>query len=343
MIPLLLLVAAEILLFIHFSRTATDEIIMVKTLLSSYHPALQASHQSQNRIRFQVISEELMRKVFKYPTVDSIILQSLDGTILFQTNPIFNNSRLNEAIIPHEGFVWSIKYHQPTIESWVIMLKTALAGTLLWAGIMIMIGLQSPQKAIPVEKTASEPDPAPGLTPHAPDTPNFTAPSHVQAIQPQIQAELPATTKPEEFLYRLENEIKRCAEFAIDLSLCLVQYPSRVSLDDSRKTIIEEFIHEDLIFLLPKNVFAIILPHHDLDQSMARTELFMRKSDKNIPDSHEMTSGLSSRSGRLIDAKRLYKESMISLKKASIKQGRLVGFRADPTRYRNYLTHQKIV
>jgi GGDEF domain-containing protein len=107
-----------------------------------------------------------------------------------------------------------------------------------------------------------------------------------------------------------------------------------------------EFSHEDLIFEFGSDTFCVILPQHDLDQAIVRSELVMKKAEglkeKEFKKPFEITVGLTSRNGRLLDASRFMKEGQVALRKASREEGRIVGFRPDPVRFRNFLRHQRV-
>jgi GGDEF domain-containing protein len=153
----------------------------------------------------------------------------------------------------------------------------------------------------------------------------------------------------ERFLrFRLDKELERNAENAMDLSVALFQFKGLIPADFSQAAglLLSEYSHEDLIFEYGVDTFCVILPQHDLDQAIARAELVMRKADSQREDhfkgSFELTVGLSSRNGRLLDAQRFLKEAMVAVKKASREEGRIVGFRPDPVRFRNFLRHQRV-
>jgi hypothetical protein len=149
-----------------------------------------------------------------------------------------------------------------------------------------------------------------------------------------------------EFLYRLDKELARAAENSMDLAICLLQSMAfKNSQENAYAILLKEFTHEDLIFPLSNSSFALIFPYNDLDQAIVRIELFLKKTQNNHYE-HQLfshaTAGLSSRSGRLIEAKRVYKEAIIALRRSDPLQARISGFRADPTRYRHFLTHFKV-
>lgn len=153
----------------------------------------------------------------------------------------------------------------------------------------------------------------------------------------------------ERFLkFRLDKELERNAENALDLSLAIFRYEGLSEEDHTAAAglLLGEFSHEDLIFEFGKDTFCVILPQHDLDQAIVRSELVMKKTEglKDSAFAHpfEMTVGLTSRNGRLLDANRFLKEGQVALKKASREEGRIVGFRPDPVRFRSFLRHQRV-
>lgn len=152
------------------------------------------------------------------------------------------------------------------------------------------------------------------------------------------------------FAYRLKKELERASENAQDLSLAFLEFePSTETvLHWGVKLLLEEFIHEDLIFRMDKTVFALILPQLGFDQSIAHLEMMYRKLERlqETGASHlekmSIMSGLSSRNGRLVAPERLIEEAQTALSKTDRKKGRIVGFRPDPTKFRNFLKHTKI-
>jgi hypothetical protein len=85
----------------------------------------------------------------------------------------------------------------------------------------------------------------------------------------------------------------------------------------------------------------VIIPNIDLDQGMAKSELFHDRILRSLSSAFQKTdlcAGLSSRSGRLIDADRLIFETEKALEKAlRDPESPLVAFKSDPEKYRSFI------
>lgn len=147
--------------------------------------------------------------------------------------------------------------------------------------------------------------------------------------------------------FRLTKELERSAENAVDMCMALFRFArlSPAEHANAAGLLLADFSHEDLIFEMGPNTFCVLLPQHDLDQAIARAELFIRKAEEKLLRTGQpitVLAGLSARNGRLIDAKRFIKEAQLAVNKANLREGRIVGFRPDPARFRNYLRHHKM-
>jgi GGDEF domain-containing protein len=195
----------------------------------------------------------------------------------------------------------------------------------------------------------------PGTAPSGPARPEASAAS----AAPQARAEerdskfvlLDRKTgvTQERFLkFRLDKELERNAENAMDLSLAIFRFAGLAADDYSAAAalLLGEFSHEDLIFEFGDDMYCVILPQHDLDQAIVRSELVVKKTENaksnTFKQPFELTVGLTSRNGRLLDAGRFIREGQTALKKASREEGRIVGFRPDPVRFRSFLRHQRV-
>jgi len=113
---------------------------------------------------------------------------------------------------------------------------------------------------------------------------------------------------------RLASELHRCASFEQDLVFLVIEYKSNEKMEDNQyREFAEEavgfFAMRDLIFERGENGISIIIPNINLDQGMQKSEDFRSRIYANFPASFEnkgkILIGLSSRSGRLIEADRL--------------------------------------
>jgi hypothetical protein len=102
------------------------------------------------------------------------------------------------------------------------------------------------------------------------------------------------------------------------------------------------FTLRDLIFEKGDQGIAVISPNIDLDQGFLKSEEFRERMLKKLPDSSktrsELCVGLSSRSGRLIEAERLlFEASQALLKALADPLSPIVAFKSDPEKYRDFI------
>jgi hypothetical protein len=141
---------------------------------------------------------------------------------------------------------------------------------------------------------------------------------------------------------RLSLELERAAFNDQDLTLVITRLPG-LAPGSSRyrwmaRLLLENFKFEDLIFEYGQDSFAVVLTNTDLDQGIRATEEFQRKNAAGLAKERiEPVYGLSSRNGRLIEGPRLLKEANAAVDRAKETQGRIVGFRPDPQRYRQHI------
>ena len=151
---------------------------------------------------------------------------------------------------------------------------------------------------------------------------------------------------------RLFSELHRCASFEQDLVLLVMELKCSRKVSDSiynqfTDEAANSFAMRDLIFGKGDNGIAIIMPNTDLEHGMAKAEDFCNKTTAKLPgvfnqqagkEAIELCIGLSSRSGRLIEADRLILEANTALEKAvSDPSSRIIAFRSDPEKYRDFV------
>jgi GGDEF domain-containing protein len=133
---------------------------------------------------------------------------------------------------------------------------------------------------------------------------------------------------------RLGLELERSAYNDQDLSCMLIRFADVSGADaySSRaKQILEAFQFEDLCFEYDETSYCVIVPNTELTQAIRQAESFRKRHPK-------CTIGLSARSGRLVEAQRVLTEADRSLSRAAAERGRIVGFRPDPKKYRQFIT-----
>jgi NADH:ubiquinone oxidoreductase subunit 6 (subunit J) len=146
---------------------------------------------------------------------------------------------------------------------------------------------------------------------------------------------------------RLESELRRCASFEQDLALLVMEFKCVQKIDDALARQIAEqavafFGMRDLIFERGEKGITVIIPSIDLEQGMSKSEEFRIRIASNLPESfigrHSLYIGLSSRSGRLIEAQRLIIEASTALEKTLEEPvSHVVAFKSDPEKYRQFL------
>jgi hypothetical protein len=145
---------------------------------------------------------------------------------------------------------------------------------------------------------------------------------------------------------RLESELHRCASFEQDLVFIMMEFKDGKLNDPLYKIFAEEavtfFTLRDLIFEKGDQGIAVISPNIDLEQGFLKSEEFRERILKKLPGSSktglELCAGLSSRSGRLIEADRLMFEASEALLKALADPlSPTVAFKSDPEKYRDFI------
>jgi hypothetical protein len=144
---------------------------------------------------------------------------------------------------------------------------------------------------------------------------------------------------------RLASEIHRCAASEQDLVVLLFECGEDIAWDDELyKKLSDEAVRffnlKDLTFEKGRRGISVIIPNTDLDHGIVKAEEFHARVLKNLSDSFmsktDLRAGISSRSGRLIDADRLFFEAASALEKAKDEQP-IVAFKSNPEKYRNFI------
>jgi len=146
---------------------------------------------------------------------------------------------------------------------------------------------------------------------------------------------------------RLASELHRCAASEQDLVLMLMECAADVNCDGKlyRKIAdeaVDLFNLHDLTFEYGNRGITVILPNESLEQGIIKAEEFHARIFKTCYDSFHATNdfliGISSRSGRLVEAGKLLQEAATALEKAGEEAGSpIVAFKSDPEKYREYI------
>jgi len=142
---------------------------------------------------------------------------------------------------------------------------------------------------------------------------------------------------------RLGLELERSAYNDQDLVCLLVRFAglsgagtgSEAYVERARQ-ILSTFQFEDLCFEYDDSTYCVVLPNTELPQGLRQAESFHKRH----PECH---IGLSARNGRLVEARRILTETERSLSHAATEPARVVGFRPDPRKYRQFVTRQMSV
>ena len=142
---------------------------------------------------------------------------------------------------------------------------------------------------------------------------------------------------------RLDAEIHRCASSDKDLTFLMIEFTNMIS-DNTFKTIAEEasgiLSGKDMLFEYGSQGIYAILPGSDLISSIGKSEKFYQRIKQNHPEC-DLSIGLTSRSGRLLNADRLMLESREALQRAKIDSTTsIIAFKSDPEKYRAFISQQ---
>ena len=156
---------------------------------------------------------------------------------------------------------------------------------------------------------------------------------------------------------RLTSELHRCASSEQDLVFIAMDFRGTEGINDTLyRQIADEAVSlfglRDLIFERGGRGLSVIVPGVDLDHGIGKSEDFRNRIIARMAESlkdriespgAELCIGLSSRSGRLLEADRMMLESSRALEKAlEDPASPIMAFKSDPEKYREYLKgHQK--
>lgn len=148
---------------------------------------------------------------------------------------------------------------------------------------------------------------------------------------------------------RLDNELKRSASSEQELSFSLItcpQFHSPLMYANMAKKLKRVFTMSDLLFeytFATDKAFAVIMPDTELVVAIDLLKEFLNDADLSGDQcSSGASAGLSSRSGRLVNASLLIKEAAGALKKAQQEpETNIIGFKPDPGKFRDYLAAKR--
>ncbi len=135
---------------------------------------------------------------------------------------------------------------------------------------------------------------------------------------------------------RLGSELLRCASLELECSFLLInpdsQRPGAEAYPQAAARVQDYFGFKDISFEFGEEDFAVILPGKSLEEAFSAAKEF---AAGRLPGAR---IGISSRSGRILAASTILEEASAALEKAQADPtAPIVGFRADPARYKNYV------
>jgi hypothetical protein len=147
---------------------------------------------------------------------------------------------------------------------------------------------------------------------------------------------------------RLKAELERAASSDSDISVAnlridepFVDKRLPVAYIEIARILKESFPLGDLIFESGDDAFTIVLPDTDVDSAVRQLEEVRGKLAARLVEGRlrTLSIGVTSRGGRLIEENVLRDEARVAVAKAAREGGnQVVGFRADPARFRESLT-----
>jgi len=257
-----------------------------------------------------------------------------------------------------------------------IGLVTAAAWTALSLLIVTVAGLRRAAPAVgafdpprPADTAASPGIVGPGFLdedfllpaiPLEPESPTDPAPTEAPTARPEAHPTGTAASpkglySPEsglgwsEYLpERLGAELSRAASFEQDLVLLELSHEG-ISRDSASfrviiRILLEFFSFRDLAFEQGSTGLAVILPNIDSEHALRMAEEYLKKvttilrEENSSQDYLKIHLGISSRSGRLVDAQRVITEARAALARAREEgDSRIIAFKADPNKYRSFV------
>jgi len=147
---------------------------------------------------------------------------------------------------------------------------------------------------------------------------------------------------------RLDSELHRCASTEKDLTLIFMVFTD-ITNDTMYRQASEEavafFTSRDLLFEYGRYGICAILPGINLEGGIVKAEKFHQRFLEKFPSGGRNTSslciGLSSRSGRLLNAERLMMEVTEALNRAKKDpKSSIIAFKSDLDKYRAFIASQ---
>jgi hypothetical protein len=146
---------------------------------------------------------------------------------------------------------------------------------------------------------------------------------------------------------RLESELHRSAAAGEDLVFMVMQARKAKFGEETFRKLANEgvafFTERDMVFERGEQGISLIVPSLNLDQGLAKSEQFRRHINNSMTDASgagaDLCAGLTSRSGRLVEADRFILEASEALSRAmKDPTSSIIAFRSNPEKYREYIS-----
>ncbi|MCL2805542.1 MAG: hypothetical protein FWD26_06355 [Treponema sp.] len=147
---------------------------------------------------------------------------------------------------------------------------------------------------------------------------------------------------------RLNAELHRCSSSEKDLAFLIIEFTDLTNdamFKESAEEAVSLISSRDLLFEFGKWGIAAILPGVSLENAISKAEHYHQQIMEKFPRGYNKTSslciGITSRSGRLLNADRLILEGTQALKKSKEDpKTSIIAFKSDPEKYREFIrTH----
>jgi len=147
---------------------------------------------------------------------------------------------------------------------------------------------------------------------------------------------------------RLDSELHRCSSSDRDLAFMLLEFTNLTNDDMFKQSAGEAaafLSSKDMLFEYGRWGIAAILPDISLEKSILTAEKYYQHMLEKFPRGYNRPSGicigLTSRSGRLLNASRILLEASEALKKAKDDpKNTIIAFKSDPEKYRDFISKQ---
>ncbi len=145
---------------------------------------------------------------------------------------------------------------------------------------------------------------------------------------------------------RLNRELERAGFSEQDLAVVQFEFARGERGDRQHQlnsTSLKDFFPvDDLCFEYNSRGAVVMIPNATVDEALGMVERYQRYYWSKRDDWHEpladFHAGVTARNARLVDAERIMRECNGALKQARQNPGRIVGFKSDPRRYREFLS-----